>query len=190
MTEIPLRTSGAEGAGAERASGYPYRVEMGICAVLMAVFAFMFIHAGQWPLETALFPRLISIFGFAATLTYLIQLIAESRGKKLAATRRILDVPWAKVTGDAAAIKRTALGVVASVALFWVGIVLVGFHVAAPLYLFSQLKVYGKTRTWTAALGAAAIFLVIVLVYDELAGTTWNDPLLWDWVGPLINRQQ
>lgn len=164
----------------------PFTIEMVIGLVLVGVFCFMFIHSLPWPEQAALFPRMISIGGALFTLAYMGQQIyARSRGI-FGSDTRILDIPWARVE-DKSASRNIAFGVTASAVLFWIGIWLVGFHVAAPVYLFSQLMIYGKTKAWQAALGALFLLVVIVGVYDKLAGTTWNDPLLWDFLRRLTS---
>ena len=101
--------------------------------------------------------------------------------------QRFLDLPCAKVTGDSGSVKRAAFGIIAWAMAFWLGIVLVGFHVAAPLYLYCQLVIYGEVKKWIAALGAMVCLLIIIFVYDRLAETTWNDPLLFDLVKDLFS---
>jgi len=161
-------------------------VETGICVTLVVMFCVMFFHSYEWEIEAGLFPRLISGFGVVSTLAYLAQLIWRNRMGESKSQRRILDIPWAKVSGDSSEVKRAATGIVVWALAFWLGVVLVGFHVAAPVYLYSQLVLYGKIKPWAAALGAGACLLFIILVYDRLAGTTWNDPVLFDLVKVLF----
>jgi hypothetical protein len=163
-----------------------YLVESTICVALIGVFVFMFVHSLEWTLEAGLFPRIVSGFGVASVLIYLCQLTWYRIRNSAAGTRRILDIPWTKVGGDQTKLKKQAFGIIACALGFWLGVVLVGFHVAAPAYLFSQLIIYGEVRVWIAALGAGVCLLLIDLVYDRLAGTTWNDPVLFDLVKALF----
>lgn len=170
----PLRTA--------RGVNSTYVVEAVICVVLIGVFGFMFLHSLDWSVEANLFPRIVSGFGIFSVLLYLVQLTLRRLRNRIVDERRILDIPWAKVEGDQSALKKQAVGIIAWALAFWVAVVLVGFHVAAPVYLFSQLIIYGEVRIWVAALGAGICLLLIDLVYDRLAGTTWNDPVLFDLV--------
>ncbi|MQA67354.1 MAG: hypothetical protein GEU76_15870 [Alphaproteobacteria bacterium] len=163
-----------------------YFVEATICVVLIVVFVFMFVHALEWSLEAGLFPRIVSGFGVASVSIYLCQLTWHRIRNSAAGARRILDIPWTKVGGDQTKLKKQAFGIVAWAVAFWLGVVLVGFHVAAPAYLFSQLIIYGEVRVWIAAVGAGLGLLLIDVVYDRLAGTTWNDPVLFDLVKALF----
>jgi hypothetical protein len=43
--------------------------------------------------------------------------------------------------------------------------------------------IYGEVRRWIAVLAAGGCLAVIVLLYDRLAETTWNDPVLFDILG-------
>lgn len=156
--------------------------EMVIGSVLIAVFGYMFYHSLRWEEEAALFPRLIALVGIVFTTAYLVQQAWRRQRGEGGKTGRILDIGWTKVGAGSSDIKQIAVGSVASAGAFWIGIVLVGFHVAAPIYLYSQLVIFGKMKRWIAALGAGAILAVIVLVYDQLGGTTWNDPVLWSFV--------
>lgn len=159
-------------------------MEIGLCAFLIAVFCLMFVRSFDWEIEAALFPRIISGLGVLSVLAYLAQLAWKKIKGHDGSTRRILDIPWVTIEGDSKTLKNTAIGVITWALIFWVGIVLVGFHIAAPLYLYSQLVIYGNVKKWMAALSGGVCLLVLDLVYDRLAGTTWNDPVLFD----LINR--
>lgn len=153
-------------------------VEVGVCVFLTAVFTWMFLRTYDWTIEAGLFPRLISGIGIISVLAYFAQITWQNVTRRGAPDQRILDISWTEVSGDS--VKKTAVGVIAWALAFWLGVVLVGFHVAAPLYLFSQLVIYGGIKKWIAALAAVVCLMLIIFVYDELAGTTWNDPLLLD----------
>jgi hypothetical protein len=146
-------------------------VEIGICVFLIVVFSWMFSHSYEWDIEAGLFPRLISGFGVASVLAYLAQITWQNLKGHAGRAGRILDIPWAKVSGDSGSVKRTAVGVIAWVLGFWLGIWFLGFHIAAPVYLYSQMVIYGNVSKWIAA----------------LAETTWNDPLFFDLVKELLS---
>jgi len=159
-----------------------FKVELAICLCLAAVFGWMFYRSYEWDIEAALFPRLISSFGIVSILAYVSQITLQNlKGQDLKGGR-ILDIPWAKIGGDAWAVKRTATGVICSVLAFWLSIWVFGFHIAAPVYLYSQMVIYGGVRKWISAFSGVVCLLVIILVYDQLAETTWNDPLFFDFV--------
>jgi hypothetical protein len=161
-------------------------VEIAICVLLIAIFCLMFVHTYEWEIEAGLFPRLISGLGMVSVLAYIAELVWKSIKGHDGPAQRILDIPWATVAGDARSVQMTAIGVIAWVLAFWIGIALVGFQIAAPLYLYSQLVVYGNIKKWIAALGAGVCLLLIIVVYDRLAETTWNDPWLFDFVRAIL----
>jgi hypothetical protein len=136
-------------------------VEVSLCIFLVILFSWMFAHSYEWEIEAGLFPRLISSIGVLSALAYLGQLGWRKTKGGAGQAGRILDIPWSKVQGDSWAVKKTAIGVIAWALAFWFGIVLVGFHVAAPLYLYSQLVIYGNLKKWIAALGAGVCLLSI-----------------------------
>jgi hypothetical protein len=156
-----------------------------LCLLLIVIFAVMYAETYEWEIEAALFPRVIAGLGVFSAAAYLVQILWQWVLGRSSAGGRVLDIAWARVDGDARAIKRTAVGVIAWALAFWAGIWLLGFHIAAPVYLYSQLVIYGEVRKWIAVLAAGGCLAVIVLVYDRLAETTWNDPLLFDILGGL-----
>jgi hypothetical protein len=80
-------------------------VEIGICVFLIAVFSWMFSHSYEWDIEAGLFPRLISGFGVASVLAYLAQITWQNLKGHAGRAGRILDIPWAKVSGDSGSVK-------------------------------------------------------------------------------------
>lgn len=158
-------------------------VEVALCLILLVIFVLMYAESYEWTIEAGLFPRVISGLGIFSVTAYLIQIVSQRLRGRADDGGRILDIAWAKVDGDPRAIKRTAVGVILWALAFWAGIWLLGFHIAAPIYLYSQLVIYGEVRKWIAALVGVACLAIIILVYDRLAETTWNDPLLFDLIG-------
>jgi hypothetical protein len=155
-------------------------VEIVLCLFLLVVFVLMYRESYEWTIQAGLFPRVVAGLGIFSVTAYMIQIFSQRFRGRDGGGGRILDIAWAKVDGDAREIKRTAIGVIAWALAFWAGIWLVGFHIAAPAYLYSQLVIYGEVRKWVAAVAAAACLAILILVYDRLADTTWNDPLLFD----------
>lgn len=166
----------------ERASARVLVVESMVGALLIAIFIAMFLYTFEWSQEAALFPRLISILGAVTTAAYIGQQVWMHWRGSAPQRGRVLDIAWTQVNADTSYVRKTALGSVGAMVAFWVGIVLVGFQIAAPIYLFSQLVIYGRLSARRAVICAIVILGVIVLVYDQLAGTTWNDPVLWELV--------
>jgi TctA family transporter len=155
--------------------------EMGGTLVAMAFFVMMLLGSRGWPLDAALFPRLIAISGIAAALGFAVQrFFREWRVERHQPEARILDIPWASF--EATHGRWGGMIIVGSVIAFWVGVWLVGFHIAAPAYVLSQVLILGKVRWWWAVLGAVCTWAMIIGIYDQLAHTTWNDPVLWEWV--------
>jgi hypothetical protein len=163
-----------------------FKIEIGICFFLFTVFCWMFIHSHEWELEAALFPQMISGLGVLSVLAYLVQISWQHQKGSNQKRGRILDIPWANISDNSQSIKKNAIGIIFWAVSFWLGIWLLGFHIAAPLYLYFQMVLYGGVKKWVAALGGILCLIIIVLVYDELAETTWNDPILIDFVKTLL----
>ena len=162
--------------------------ELMLLLLAFAIFVYMWIVSMEWELGAALFPRIAASLGMVAILAYGIQRVGELRHSARAQAGQILDLQWSTGDVEPAVLRRRAILIVASVIGLWVGIWLVGFHIAVPIYLFSQLKLFGDNRWWSAALVALVGLALIVGVYDELLRVSWHEPLLGDWWKSLIKH--
>ncbi len=70
-----------------------------------------------------------------------------------------------------------------SILLLFVGIWVVGFHIALPTYVFGYLLFFGRVRWWWAVTAAVVFELLILGVYDRALHTTWNTPILHQLLG-------
>jgi hypothetical protein len=156
----------------------PLLVEFFVLLLLLGVFVFMWIESADWPLGAALFPRLAAVLGVLAIIAFATQLLWRLRCSATFVEGRILDLPWSTGDTDARTVKQRAYVIVASIGGLWLGVWLVGFHVAIPVYLFSQLVLLGNCRWWSATLVALAALGIIIGVYDELLQVSWNQPAI------------
>jgi hypothetical protein len=106
-------------------------VEALLCLFLISIFVLMYVETYEWQIEAGLFPRVIAGLGVISATAYLAQIVWQRVTGRGGAGGRILDIAWAKVDGDARAIKRTAVGVIVWALTFWAGIWLLGFHIAS-----------------------------------------------------------
>jgi len=157
---------------------WPLLVEFFVLLLLLGIFVFMWIESADWPLGAALFPRVAAALGALAIIAFATQLAWRLRNSETVVEGRILDLQWSTGDTDARTLKKRALIIMASIGALWLGVWLLGFHVAIPLYLFSQLVLLGNCRWWSATLVALAALGIIVGVYDELLQVSWNQPAI------------
>ena len=106
----------------------------------------------DWPLRTALFPRVIAIPLLLLALT---EMILSTLGVEKEREGPAVDFELTTDVDPAVAQKRT-LGIVGWTVGFFAIIVLIGFPIAVPLFVFLYLKVVGK-EGWVLTLILTAI---------------------------------
>jgi hypothetical protein len=156
----------------------PLFVEFVVLLLLLGIFIFMWVESAHWPLGAALFPRVAAVLGALAIIAFAIQLVWRLRSSATVVEGRILDLQWSTGDTDARTLKKRAFVIVASIGGLWLGVWLLGFHVAIPVYLFSQLVLLGNCRWWSATLVALAGLAIIIGVYDKLLQVSWNQPAI------------
>ncbi len=124
---------------------------MSLCSI--AISGYMVITALSWPLMAALFPVVMGtlVFLMAISDLYFSLFGKEDYGKEESS----VDFQLSESTDQALANRRTI-----SIFLWMVGflllIVLAGFSVAIPLFLFLFLKLKGR-KGWKISLGMAVL---------------------------------
>jgi len=116
---------------------------------------------------------------------YVIQRTREELRPRLLGGNRVLDIGWSDYGVEQVDTKSRAIAFIATTGGLWVGIWLIGFHIAVPTYLITVLMVYGKVPWYWGVLAAAISYGLIIGVYDTLLHTAWNDPILFDFVKSL-----
>ena len=128
---------------------------------LAAAAAYAVYTALRWPPKAALFP-----------LTMGIPLLV------LALAQTLVELREPPVSGTAT---RGALVVFAWMATFIVLVVLAGFPVAVPLFVFSYLLIEGRERWLLALVLAAAAWGVFHLLFERLLHFPFEAGLISDW---------
>ena len=144
-----------------------------------AVFCFVVVTARQWPLGTRLLPWYVGIPMFVLSL---VQLGIEfHRSKQPAGPQRgaadtgDLQVDWD--IGTRILFYRAAKFFGWLIALI-LGIWLLGFFVAIPLFAFFYLKLEAK-ESWLLSLSlTAAAMLFLIGLFEKILHTHWLKPLL------------
>jgi Tripartite tricarboxylate transporter TctB family len=121
-----------------------------LAATIMLVSGYGVIAAWAWPWKAALFPLTIGIPLFCLSAVELGWTLFESRAR-----------------GEAKDFRKTALAA-AWIIGFFAAILLLGFPLAVPLFVFLYLKVQGTEGWLFSAVFTAAVWAVFYALFDRL----------------------
>jgi hypothetical protein len=145
---------------------------MSFCLIVVA--AGVAITSLKWPLKTALFPLIISLCVLILALTeLLLNLFGKEKATKKGAQ---VDFKFSEDVDKEVALRRT-LAAFAWIMGFFVLILLFGFSIAVPLYVFLYVKLYGKERWWISLTMGASAFAFFYGLFVWLLDT----PLIEGW---------
>ena len=119
---------------------------------VMVIAAWAVIKAVNWPLTTALFPVVIGITIFILATTELFSSLSKREE-----TSREVSAKGARFTQEKPErlpVDKTLLAFLLILSFFLL-ILLVGFPIAIPLFVFFYLKIYGREK-WGLSVGIAA----------------------------------
>jgi len=120
-------------------------------AALAGVAAYAVMTALRWPPKAALFPL---VMGIPLLVLALAQLVIDARG------------PGAPE--DATGSGQAAIAVLAWMALFVLAVLLLGFQLSVPLFIFGYLVLSGRER-WPLSLALAGIaWGLFYLLFEKL----------------------
>ena len=146
-----------------------------ICLFIMTVSLIAVLNALKWPFQTALFPMVIGTGIFFLSLATLILILAgkgESLGKQTPIDRQLSEAV------DEVAARRATLGAFGWVFGFFFLIVLLGFPITIPLFVFSYAKFQGKEQ-WGASLALTFFsWLIFWGLFIRLLHIPFEDGLL------------
>jgi hypothetical protein len=136
-----------------------------VLALVVALVAGYAVYASlPWPRRAALFPRLIGISLF---LTALLEVFLNVFSAESARAGHAVDFEFSEPIDAAVARKRT-LAIFLWVIGFFVAILLLGFPIAVPLFVFVYLKLAGG-ESWTLSLAASFFSWVFIEgLFDRL----------------------
>jgi len=146
-----------------------------------ALFALVILLAGiwallatrNWPFNTALYPRVI---GLPLVVLAAAELVFSLRGHA-EVERQAVDVMLSDSLPAAIAARRTAVAF-AWIIGFFVMIVLIGFPVAVPIFVFAHLKLQGR-ESWGLSIALAAVaWFAFELVFDRVLHLPFAEGLL------------
>lgn len=145
------------------------------------------ISAVGWPFETGLFPLAIGVpILVLAVAQFGKDALALGRGAPkggAAVQESIPDVPTDRSVPFHLVFKRAG-GFYGSTIVLYLLVMIVGFHVAVPIFLFAFLRFYGRA-SWTLVLVlTAGILLLMIGVFDQLLHVPWPESLIGSLLTP------
>lgn len=153
------------------------KASLALALGIMAISGYGVIAAWSWPWKAALFPLVIGIpvFCLAAAETLWVLLGTTERGE----TR---DFQLSDHLPPRETLRRTgvAFGWILG---FFAAIVLLGFPVAVPLFVFLYLKLQGKEGWLFSVVFTAAAWLFFYGLFDRLLHLPFPDGRLLTWFG-------
>ena len=140
------------------------------------------VSAAQWPFETSLFPLVIGVPMFALALAQVGKDALAMRSDPFQEGPPVLesipDVPTDRSVPTHLVFRRAG-GFYGSAIGLYLLILMVGFHVAVPLFLIVFMRFYGKA-SWTLVLVVTSAILALMFgVFDQLLHVPWPEPLIW-----------
>jgi hypothetical protein len=153
------------------------KASLALALGIMAISGYGVIAAWSWPWKAALFPLVIGIPVFclaAAEVLWVLLGTTEHGGVK--DFQMSHDLPGNEV------LKRTGLAG-GWIIGFFAAIVLLGFPLAVPLFVFLYLKLQGKEGWLLSAVFTAAVWLFFYGLFDRLLHLPFLDGWLLTWFG-------
>lgn len=157
------------------------KASLGLALGIMVVSGYGVIAAWAWPWKAALFPLVIGVPVFClATAEALWVLLGRiDPGGERGDTK---DFQISRDLPDKEILKRTATAT-GWIVGFFAAIVLLGFPVAVPLFVFLYLKLQGKEGWLFSAVFTAAVWLFFYGLFDRLLHLPFADGWLLTWFG-------
>jgi putative tricarboxylic transport membrane protein len=150
---------------------------LGLAFGIMLVSGYAVIAAWAWPWKAALFPLAIGIpvFCLAAAEALWLLLGSTERG----ATK---DFQIAEHVPEGVALRRTGIAL-AWILGFLAAIVLLGFPVAVPLFVFLYLKLQGRERWVFSIVFTLAVWGLFYGLFDRLLHLPFPAGWIATWLG-------
>lgn len=153
------------------------KASLALGLMIMALSGWAVASTFGWPWKAALFPLVIAIPVFCLAAAEVLWVIFGSTEQG--------DSPDFQLTRDLprrAMIRRTLTGM-AWILGFFVAIVLLGFPIAVPLFVFLYVKLQGR-EGWRVSLALSlAVWGIFYGLLDRLLHLPFPDGLILAWIG-------
>lgn len=149
---------------------------LSICIMVAAAYAV--IAAWDWPWKAALFPLAIGIPVFLLAGT---EAVWGLLGKHAQASDVVKDYQLSDHLPPRETLRRTGIAIAWTLA-FFVMIVLLGFPIAVPLFVFLYLKIPGREGWVFSAIFTLIVWAVFYGLFDMLLHLPFPDGWLLEWL--------
>lgn len=157
---------------------------IGEIILLVAVtvfFLYMFIPSLDWPWGARLMPQIAVGIGtpfLILRIIYVLRVLFWSRTVSSVTPSQIMDFGF-RVGDDPKGEGKRWIRILSAIGVLYLGIWVVGFHIALPFWVFVYMVWFGRANFLVAG-GIALLFLgLIVGVYGHLIRVPWHDPPLF-----------
>ncbi|MDP2621412.1 MAG: tripartite tricarboxylate transporter TctB family protein [Hyphomicrobiales bacterium] len=171
-------------------SRVPINGRVAMAAIMLAIFAAMILMAAAYPYKSRLLPWVIGIPG---TVLALIQLVHEITAPSGSETITVVDhgetvtqIEPAADADEAAVKQHQELVLIGYLVLLVVSHVLLGFWIASPLFVAVFLRLYEGASWRFVIISAAATWLTLYVVFDQLLTVGVFEGLLTPYVTDLF----
>jgi hypothetical protein len=144
------------------------KASLALSLVVMVLAGWGVVSAWSWPAKAALFPLVISIPLFFLAAAEIVWVLLGSEQSAASDFKLSDDLP------KDVALRRTAVAV-GWILGFFAAIVLLGFGVAVPLFVFAYLKLQGKAGWIFAAVLTASVWAFFYGLFDLLLHLPFPD---------------
>ncbi len=146
---------------------------------LAAVAAYAVVAARGWPFKAALFP---TVMGIPLFVIAIVQFFLDLRGKTETADGPPVDVEFSVEVPEEVARQRT-FTIFAWISGFILLVLLVGFPLAVPIFIFSYLILHGSAGWWLSLALTAIAWGFFHGLFERLLRLPFDAGLVQTWLG-------
>jgi hypothetical protein len=157
------------------------KASLALALCIMAISGYAVIAAWFWPWKAALFPLVIGIPLFLLSALEAAWVLA-GRTETPEARGAVQDFKLADHLPEREIVRRSAVAG-AWIVGFFVGILLLGFSIAVPLFVFLYLKLEGKESWLLSLVFAAVAWGFFYGLFDRLLHLPFPQGWLLEWSG-------
>jgi hypothetical protein len=148
-----------------------------ICFTLLVIAVAVLLTARDWPFKAALFPIAIAIVIVILSTWGLVMVLTGKDDSKGSAR----DFSLTEIEGESTT--WPTLMAFAWIVGFFLLIILIGFNIAVPLYVFLSCNYQGKEKLWVSIVMAVCSWVFFWGLFVWLLNTPLNDGLIQTLLG-------